>query len=286
MHDQAASLRRKLALSSNSRQAKTLCIISGKGGVGKSNIALNFSLELINEGKKVLIIDLDVGMGNIDILLGLHAKKSIFDLFNESESIHDIIELGPKNLGFISGGSGISEFFSLNDEKKEHFYKQYNDVVQMYDYILFDMGAGVTKESLFFILAADECIVVTTPEPTSIMDAYSAIKFVKNKDREMSISVIMNRASSQKEGEQSLERFKEVVSQFLQIEIEKLGILPEDKSVSKSVINQTPFILFNGKSKISKAMQELTYNYLNNAKERSMKETSFIQRLKQLLLER
>lgn len=286
MHDQAASLRRKLALSSDLRQAKTLCIISGKGGVGKSNIALNFSLELINEGKKVLLIDLDVGMGNIDILLGLHAKKSIFDLFHDYESIHDIIELGPKNLGFIAGGSGVSEFFSLDEERKEHFYKQYNDVVQMYDYILFDMGAGVTKESLFFILAADECIVVTTPEPTSIMDAYSAIKFVISSEGEMPISVIMNRSSSQKEGEQSLERFKRVVSQFLQIEIEKLGILPEDKSVSKSVINQTPFVLFNRKSQVSKAMQALTYNYLKNAKEHNMKETSFIQRLKQLLLER
>ncbi|WP_245975414.1 MinD/ParA family protein [Oceanobacillus chungangensis] len=286
MHDQAASLRRKLAISSDSKQAKTLCIISGKGGVGKSNIAVNFSLELINEGKKVLLIDLDVGMGNIDILLGLHAKKSVFDLFHHYESIHDIIELGPKNLGFIAGGSGVNEFFSLDEGKKDHFYQQYNDVVQLYDYILFDMGAGVTKESLFFILAADECIVVMTPEPTSIMDAYSAIKFVNGSNRDMPLSVIMNRSSSQKEGEQSLERFKQVVSQFLQIEIEKLGILPEDKSVTNSVIKQTPFILFNRQSKISKAMQALTYNYLNITKNSNTKETSFIQRLKQMLLER
>ncbi|RDW19500.1 cobyrinic acid a,c-diamide synthase [Oceanobacillus arenosus] len=286
MHDQAASLRRKLAFTDNSKQAKTLCIISGKGGVGKSNIALNFSLELINKGKKVLLIDLDVGMGNIDILLGLHAEKTIFDMFHDFESIHDIIELGPKNLGFIAGGSGVSEFFSLDEEKKEHFYHQYNEVIRMYDYIIFDMGAGVSNESLFFILAADECIVVTTPEPTSITDAYSAIKFVINRERAMPISVIMNRVASLKDGERSLERFKQVVSQFLQVEVRKLGILPDDKSVSKAVIKQTPFILFDEKSKISKAMQELTYYYLSNAKARKTIEGSFIKRLKQLLLER
>ncbi|MEC5422674.1 MinD/ParA family protein [Virgibacillus sp. C22-A2] len=287
MIDQAAGLRRQLLESLDPKQAKTISVISGKGGVGKSNIALNFSLELINNQKKVLLFDLDIGMGNIDILLGMHAKKTIVDMFNDHLSIHDIIETGPNNLAYIAGGSGLNDFFTMDEEKRNFFLDQYRELVKMYDYILFDMGAGATKESIFFILASDECLVVTTPEPTSITDAYGMVKYILSFEYAMPINVIMNRSYSQKEGGQSLDRFTQVVERFLHTTIKKMGILPEDKIVSKAVIRQTPYVLLDEKSAVAKAMKQLTKNYLSNSTElNNIGSVSFVKKLKQLMTER
>ncbi|RKQ37502.1 MinD/ParA family protein [Oceanobacillus halophilus] len=287
MNDQAARLRRKIEMAKNPKHAKTLCVISGKGGVGKSNIALNFSLELMNKNKKVLLLDLDVGMGNIDILLGLNANKTILNMLNDDESIHNIIEVTNYGLAYIAAGSGLNEFLLMDDTKREYFLNQFSELTNLYDYIIFDMGAGLHSDSLFFVLAADECIVVTTPEPTSITDAYSAIKHIVNNKEDMPIQVIMNRSFSQKNGEQTLERFKQVVHQFLQVDILKMGILPEDKAVNTAVINQVPYI-FNEKATITKAMKQITSNYLHNITdfESTNTPTTFIQKLKQLLTER
>lgn len=287
MSDQAESLRQQLIIAENPKQAKTLSIVSGKGGVGKSNTALNFSIELIKKRKKVLLFDLDVGMGNIDILCGLHAKKTIIDMFTEHLSIYDIIEPGPAGLSYIAGGSGLSGFFMMDQEKQQYFFEQYKALVQMYDYIIFDMGAGVTRDSLFFILASDECIVITTPEPTSITDAYGMIKHVIHNQPNMPIYVIMNRSFNHKDGLDSLERFKQVVTKFLRINIQLLGILPDDPTVSKAVRRQMPYVMFSEKAAVSIALRQLTLNYLNETSNRNeIKSFSFIQKLKQLLTEK
>lgn len=284
-NDQATQLRRKIEKLNNPKQAKTICIISGKGGVGKSNFAVNFALDLIYNGKKVLIFDLDVGMGNIEILLGKSAKKNINDMFNGNDSIHSIIEVYKNGLAFIAGGSGLNELFTLNDQKKQFFINQYNELIHSYDYIIFDMGAGIHSDSLFFILAADECIVVTTPEPTSITDAYSMVKQIINNRGRVPIRVIMNRCPSQKNGEQMLEQFRKVIQQFLQVDISKMGILPEDKAVTLAVFHQEPYI-FNEKLPITKALKQITANYLNNTFTLNSIQPKFIQKLKQLLIER
>lgn len=287
VHDQAASLRRKLDISNNPRQAKTLAVVSGKGGVGKSNIALNFSLELLNQGKKVLLFDLDVGMGNIDILLGLHAEKTIVDMFADHLSVHDIIETGPRGLAYVAAGSALTDFFEMDQEKKEYFFQEYEELLKIYDYVIFDMGAGATNDSLSFVVASDECIVVTTPEPTSITDAYGMIKHITNNKQDMPISVIMNRSSSTKNGNQALERFHRVIVQFLNIEIQKLGIIPNDKTVSTAVIRQIPYVLLNEKAAVSKATKDIATDYvLNRSEVNRYKSTSFVQKLKQLTMER
>ncbi|SEQ57715.1 flagellar biosynthesis protein FlhG [Virgibacillus subterraneus] len=287
MHDQAASLRRQLAISKDPRQGRTIAVVSGKGGVGKSNVALNFSLELLNQDKKVLLLDLDVGMGNIDILLGLHSEKTIVDMFTGHLSVHDIIETGPRGLAYVAAGSGLTDLFMMDQEKRDYFYQQYDELVNMYDYIIFDMGAGATNDSLSLILASDECVVVTTPEPTSITDAYGMIKHILNKQRNMPISVIMNRSASVKSGYQALDRFQRVVTQFLDVEIQKLGILPDDKIVSTAVIRQIPYVLLNEKAAVSKAIKEIVNNYTSYGTEyQQQKSTSFVTKLKQFMMER
>lgn len=283
MTDQAENLRRKMGVSYRKSQAKTIAVISGKGGVGKSNFALNFSLELINRDKKVVIVDLDVGMGNINILLGLQPKRTIVDLFNDQLSIFEILEKGPRNLSYIAGGTGLSQFITMGDQQKEFFFEQYRQLVEVYDYIIFDMGAGVTEESLYFILAADECITITTGEPTSITDAYSMIKQVVINGGEMPIHVILNRARSRNEWS-GLKQFQQVVQQFLQIRVHPLGIIPEDKNVTEAVIRQIPYILLNKKAPSAKSLRQLTDNYLINSDEIQLTyQPAFLDRFKNLL---
>lgn len=266
------------------KSAKTISIVSGKGGVGKSSFAVNFALELLNLKKKVLLFDLDVGMGNVDILLGLQANTSFVEMFNRNLSIHDIIELGPNNLAFISGGSGLQEFFSLNEKQKHRFYQEFKELSQMYDYIIFDMGAGISLTSLFFILAADECIVVTTPEPTAIMDAYSMIKHVIKKDKEKPIHVIMNKAISHAAGMKALEQFEKIVENFLHIKIDRMGILPDDNIVNQAVMKQIPFVLLNDRAKISKSLKQITTNYIMKYnKINKISTVSFLQKLRVFL---
>src|SRR5690625_5265006 len=166
MHDQAERLRHKL--SPNKKQAKTIAFASGKGGVGKSNTALNFAIELQDRNFSVLLVDLDIGMGNIDILLGSSSKYTIINFFTEFIPIHGIIESGPKGLSYIAGGANLNDMMHLDDDKLDYFFKQYNMLANTYDYIIFDLGAGITDAILSFILAADECFIITTPEPTAI----------------------------------------------------------------------------------------------------------------------
>jgi len=284
MHDQAEYLRHRYL---NEEQAKTIAVVSGKGGVGKSNTALNFSLEMQKKGKNVLLIDLDVGMGNIEILLGKSSTYSINDLFNEFIPLHDMIELGPYNLSYITGGSSLQTIFQLDEQKLNYFYTQYNQAVRKFDYILFDIGAGSSYNNLAFIRASDECFIITTPEPTAITDGYSMIKHIVQRQAEMPIYVLMNRCENTKEGAQMLEKFKQIVHQFLQHDIYKLGMLPDDKTVQKAVMSQTPYLVYNPYAAVSKAMSDIVTNYLQSTVDlNELTTTTFIQRLKQLLTKR
>ncbi|MFC2950091.1 MinD/ParA family protein [Virgibacillus sediminis] len=287
-HDQAHKLRRQLNHSSSSSHARTISVISGKGGVGKSNTALNFSLELIRHGKKVLLFDLDIGMGNIDILMGMHSRNTIADMFQRRLSIKEIIETGVNGLSYIAGGSGIAELIEMGEVERDYFFQQFSELLPEYDFFIFDMSAGITRDSMFFILASDECLVITTPEPTSITDGYSVVKHIIKNRPGMPINLIMNRAPSQKEGEQSMERFKQAVSRFLAIEIKPLGILPDDPTVSKAVSRQIPYTLFGDRAAVSRAMRELAANYLENSGRLNSigGNNRFLFKLKQLMTER
>jgi flagellar biosynthesis protein FlhG len=287
IHDQADSLRKQLKMMKIQKQAKTISFVSGKGGVGKSNIAVNFSLSLCKKGKKVLLIDLDIGMGNVEILLGLQAKKTIVEMLQDHLPIYDIIEIGPMNLSFIAGGSGLSSIFSMNGEKMDYFLKQYESIIQEYDYIIFDLGAGASQASIDFVLASEECIVITTSEPTSITDAYSMIKHIVTSEKNMPIQIVLNRAESIKSGLRTVNRFQTVIDRFLGIELSLLGILPEDKTVPSAVMKQAPFVLTNEKAPVAKAMKQLVENFVN--KELNLKNVqpaSFVDRLKNLLKNR
>jgi flagellar biosynthesis protein FlhG len=290
MRDQAESLRLRLSRRNEQQKAtKAIAITSGKGGVGKSNVSLNFSIMLSKRGFRVLLLDMDIGMGNIDILLGQSSHATMIDLFCERLSLYELIKNGPENISFIAGGTGLANIFTMDEEKVDFFLTQLQSVSEQYDYLIFDMGAGISEDRLRLLKAVHEIFIVTTPEPTAMTDAYAMMKYVHMQEKNIPFYVIVNRAQTDQEGRDTLRRLKSVAKQFLNKDIIPLGVLPEDRSVYKAVVRQTPFLLFDPASKISRAMYMLTDRYLSARamdEERVHRSFNFFARLRHFLLER
>lgn len=263
MNDQAKILRKKLNEHEQTpTPVRTVAIISGKGGVGKSNFALNFSIELSKRGHRVLLLDMDVGMGNIEILTGVSPSHTLADFFSEHPvPLKNLVTELPGGGHFIAGGTGLSKMPQINKTSYFTFTEQFASLLENYQYIIFDMSAGINETSLQFILSVDETVVITTPEPTSITDAYSAMKHIILEDKEMPLYVIVNRSQTNKEGAETFERLSNALRQFLQKEAIFLGIVPDDPVIAHAVKSQVPFIQLNAKAPSSRAMALVTERY-------------------------
>jgi flagellar biosynthesis protein FlhG len=265
MVDQAKQLRDKVMQKKSKkerRQTRILAVTSGKGGVGKSNFALNFALGLVEQNKKVLIFDVDLGFANIDVLLGRSPEESIATMLEKDLTIWDIVEEGPNGLLFISGGTGFNDVFQMDEAKLNKFFKELSQIQGLVDYIILDTGAGLSYENLRFILAADDVILVTTPEPTSITDAYAVVKMVHGKDPNVHMKLVVNQCTNEKEGIQTAENFKKVTEQFLGKQVGTLGYIPSDANIPAAVKKQTPFLLAYPGTQASKAIQKLASEFL------------------------
>ncbi|MGP4072230.1 MinD/ParA family protein [Piscibacillus sp. B03] len=286
VEDQAFELRKQINNHNNQNHAHTIAVFSGKGGVGKSSFALNFAICLSKQGKKVLIFDLDIGMGNIDILLGLYPSQTMSSMLDERLDIEDIIEKGPNQISYIAAGTGLTNFFHLNADRYNYFLSQLEKVDRDYDYIIFDLGAGMSEEHMAFISAADECVVVTTIEPTSVTDAYAAIKHLVLEKSDVKISLMVNRVTGQKESLIIYERLNQAVQNFLSYKLELLGSLPDDSTVIKAVKEQTPYYILDSRSRVSKMMAKMTLDYLklNNNISNIEQKDPFVEKLKSFFI--
>jgi flagellar biosynthesis protein FlhG len=251
------------------RETKVVSITSGKGGVGKSNFAINFALALVEAGQKVVLIDLDIGMANLEILLGMNVKDNLIDMVRHKKNIWDVIEKGPNGLELISGGSGFEEILDLSEHDTNYLFTELGRLEGYADIILFDTGAGLSKESQRCHLAADEIILVTTPEPTAITDAYSVVKILNHQDSNLQVRLVVNRVQNSKDGIAIANRVRMVTKQFLAKEIDVLGFLPNDSIVFQSVLEQSPFYLKYPKSQPAKWMKDMVNIYLNVDNNRS-----------------
>ncbi|AJY76586.1 MinD/ParA family protein [Paenibacillus beijingensis] len=267
MNDQAEALRnlvrKRHEPASHERQTRIVTVTSGKGGVGKSNFSLNFALTLHKMGRKVLLFDADIGMANIDVLMGVTAKHSLYHLLRQEKTIWDIVQLGPQGLHFISGGSGLSDLLQLSEGQLNYFESEIAKLYGLYDVILFDTGAGLSKETVKFIAAAQETFVVTTPEPTSITDAYALIKMVSAMKIGAEFKLIVNRAGDRKEGAQTADKMVMAVKRFLNVDLQTLGIVADDPLVGKSVKKQIPFSVAFPSGEAVKGVEEIANRFLN-----------------------
>ncbi|MEK3882156.1 MinD/ParA family protein [Paenibacillus sp. PL2-23] len=266
MNDQAEALRnlvRQQEHRTDQRNTRIITVTSGKGGVGKSNFSLNFAIALKRLGKKVLVFDADIGMANIDVLMGRSSQYSLYHLLKQEKTIWDIIAVGPEDIHYIAGGSGFKDLLELSNDQLNRFAGEIEKLHGEYDVILFDTGAGLSKETVKFISSAQETIVVTTPEPTSITDAYALIKMVKAMDMSISFKLVVNRSSDFKEGRDTAQKISLVAHRFLQSELPTLGILPDDPHVSKAVKRQVPFIIAFPDSDAAAAITRIAKEFLD-----------------------
>lgn len=271
MRDQAETLRLKM-LKSQGKLSKSIAIVSGKGGVGKSNFSTSFAHALLAKGKKVIIIDMDIGMGNIHILLGMAPRNSLTDYLLNKVEIDEVVNEAPGGLAFISGGSGLDMVMEWSAAMFDRLIQAFEYLQQKYDFILFDMGAGATQRSIELIVAVDEIIVISTTEPTSITDAYSMMKFICLQDPDKVFSIVSNRVSKGDDGNDAVTRLQYAMRKFLGKETKILGFLPEDPVVHKAVLAQEPFLLLYPKAPISQRMMAIAESFVSPSSEEGFKQ--------------
>jgi len=262
MEDQAAELRAMMQKSNGDKasahKTRVIAVTSGKGGVGKTNISVNLAIAFAQTGKRVILIDGDLGMANVNVLLGITPKSNLLDVITKKKEMHEIILNTEVGIQFIAGANGFSRIANLSDSERDNFAKEFTKLSSA-DIIIIDTGAGVSENVLRFIKAADEAYVVTTPEPTAITDAYGLIKIVATElvDSQITMKLIVNKVHSADEGKRIAEKIIKVVAQFLNTPIEYLGFIYDDSTVFSSVLRQKPFIVSQPTSKAAGCIKHI-----------------------------
>ncbi len=241
----AKSLQEKIRnqIYNNMKTCRVLAVTSGKGGVGKTNLALGLSLALARAGYRVMILDADMGLANIDVILGLIPKYNLAHVFRGKKKIEDILQPGPAGLQIIPGSSGIEELANLDPLALTKLLEEISAFNQKLDYLFIDTGAGISRQVLAFILAADEVLLVTTPEPTALTDAYGLIKVFNRHQGRGKLRLIINMVTNEQEGREAAEKLSRVVQQFLNLEIEVAGFIPCDTTVQEAVRRHQSYML-------------------------------------------
>ena len=272
--DQAEQLRIIKASSQNQNRplARVITVTSGKGGVGKSNTAINLAIWFRRLGKKVIILDADFGLANIEIMFGTVPKHNLCDLIYQGKSIKEIITWGPMEVGFISGGSGIAGMSNLSRDYLAYIIQNLTELDAMADIIIVDTGAGIADAVLEFLVASEEILLMTTPEPTSITDSYSLLKALYRHPRyrqEMTkVKMIANRVDKENDGEVLYEKLNAVVARYLKIPMDYLGSVPQDAQLAKAVMQQVPVSLQNQIARSSAAYERIAKRLLDIEEEK------------------
>lgn len=272
--DQAEQLRNMIKLNSQkvSGNARVLTVTSGKGGVGKSNLSLNLALQLKRAGQKVIIFDADIGLANIEVLIGKVPRYSLADVIFKGKNIKEIVTFGPEEIGFVSGGSGIRGLSELNADQIQCLVRNLSELDAIADWIIIDTGAGISDSVMEFVISGQDTIVLTTPEPTSITDAYSLLKtlsrnpnYTKSNNR---IHIVVNKVENMLEGKQVFDKLHTVTDRFLHMDIQYLGAIPQDTFLEKAVRKQSPVTIEFPKAKSVQAFKNISYALLNKEQEK------------------
>lgn len=267
--DQAEQLRNIIKASSQPQRpvARVITVTSGKGGVGKSNTAINLAIQFRKMGQRVIILDADFGLANIEVMFGAVPKHNLCDLIYQGKNIRDIITWGPMEVGFISGGSGIAGMSNLSRDYLNYIIQNLAELDEMADIIIVDTGAGISDAVLEFLVASGEILLVTTPEPTSITDSYSLLKALSRHPRysqeASQIKVLANKVFGEAEAEALYEKLEAVVGRYLKLPITYLGMIPQDTQLAKAVMQQMPVSLDNPRARSAVAYEAVAAKLMN-----------------------
>lgn len=266
--DQAEQLRSIIKANNIQKSlARVIAVTSGKGGVGKSSTSINLAIQLRKLGQRVIILDADFGLANIEIMFGIMPKNNLSDVIYQGKNIREIITWGPMEVGFISGGSGIAELSNLSRNYLVSIIRNLSELDSMADIIIVDTGAGISDAVLEFLVASGEVLLVTTPEPTSITDSYSLVKALGSHPRfseeTSQVKVIANKVENHNEGQALFNKLNAVVGRYLKLPITYLGAVPWDTHLSKAVMQQMPVSLYAPGAKSAQAYEALAARLMN-----------------------
>jgi len=240
------------------RKTRIITVTSGKGGVGKTNVATNMAISYAQMGKKVIVIDADLGLANVNVMMNLIPQYNLYHVIRKQKKMSEIILDTEYGIKLVAGASGFSKIANMTEEERNSFISELYTLSDA-DIIIIDTSAGVSKNVLGFVAAADEVIIVTTPEPTSITDAYGIIKIIATEVDNLNINLkmIVNRVGSAMEGKRVADRMTQIAAQFLNLKVEYLGFIYDDPLVQQSVLRQKPFVVADPRGKASVCLKHI-----------------------------
>ena len=237
--------------------ARVVAVTSGKGGVGKTNFCSNLALTLAARGQRVIIVDADLGLANVHVVMGVAPRFHLEHVMRGEKTLKEVIYQTPSGVGIIGGGSGLADMANLDDARRQRFIAGLSDLDTLADVVLLDTGAGLSHNVLAFLCAVDEVIVVTTPEPTAITDAYATIKVLSQENPDAQQRLVINMAQSEAEAQAVAQRLQSISQRFLQRDLEVLGYIPHDMTVTRAVRAQQPFTVLQPTSPASRAILQI-----------------------------
>lgn len=262
------------------KKAKVISISSGKGGVGKTNFSINLAISLRKLGNRVVIIDADIGLGNVEILSGINLKNTISDIVFSNKNIMEVMGDGPEGIKIISGGSGLKELSLLKDENLPYLISEIDKLQSIVDYIIIDTGAGISPVVIDFIMASNEVIVVSTGDPTSIMDSYILIKSLITSGFKGDINIVANLIKNKNEANEVYNKLNNATNNFLRVQTNFLGYIERNELVNTAVRNQIPFTVSHPLSPTSKRIMNIAENIIDNKGQSELNENiSFAKKL-------
>ena len=263
------------ACSDDTARATVLAITSGKGGVGKTNIAANLSVSLAANNQRVVLLDADLGLGNLDVLMNIQTRYNLSHVVSGKRSLEQITHVGPCGVEVICGGSGIESLANLSHFQRQRLLDEMQGLQNRSDIIVIDTGAGIHSSVIAFCLAADQTLVVTTPEPTAITDAYAMIKVLSSQNYAGRISLLVNMAESLAEGKKVYRQIAEVAGRFLNRSVYEAGVLCRDAHLLQSVRRREPVIRAFPKADISNALKVISNRLTQGTRTQSNREGFF-----------
>ncbi len=234
-----------------------LCVTSGKGGVGKTSFTVNFGLALTLNGSRVLIVDGDMGLANVDVLLRLSVKQNMRDILQSGADPRQALIFARPNLAVLPGSSGVPEMVSLGERQQARLAAFLTEVAGDFDYVIVDSAAGIGSSVIWYNRFCDRNIFILSPDPTSMTDAYALIKLLSSSHDINRFNLVINLVQEARHGKQVVDTIQRVSQRFLSLELAHLGTIPDDTSVKRAVLNQVPFIEQTPGSKASRAVREL-----------------------------
>ena len=264
-------------------RARVIAVTSGKGGVGKTSTSVNLGIALAQAGNKVILLDADLGLANVEVLLGLNSLYNLQHVIDGEKRMSQILVQGPGGIFVVPGSSGLAKLADLNESERQNILSGLREMQITADFIIIDTMAGIGRNTISFVVAADEILLITTPEPSAIVDAYAMVKTVSMRRDDANIRLIVNMVLNQKQASAVSAKLTNVTQQYLGRRITYLGFIPRDPHVSQAVMQSHPFSIRYPNAPATKCVQEIAQRIITQRPVQKPNATSFFRRFAQTL---